>query len=731
MPKRRAASMTSKPVGKEVLLGCYKYRDDNKLLERVKSCEALASKGVVRDVMSLYPETFTEAFKVFIKEMLVFEDTSRKFEEFTEAVFRNVFNDENMLGLFFGRFGKVGEGVFLQKIVQDIYQLLPNLRPLIRSDLGSLLTNANKISFATNILSGLSPREKARAAHVALTLTTTIIKGFKLPLSPQNQKLLIDRVLPLHGIPGKLSHLKPLLQVIHKPLVAALRAFIEKAPGVFGKIIRGVLSSWPKRSSGNTPKEVLLLTELTSLLEFGKQRGLKLTKLEAGMVAARLTACVSCQNRFLIRLDAQSFKTEAVRAFEMAAAQSRQQNSLESASSRKSGDDPSSSSSSSSSSSFADKVQKLVLRVNTSPDQARNGAKGVEMEDDKGESKGDNSRDKDMKLEEGHDSKITKKPTNDAAVDEAASSKEEKDLNLFKLVFGKDLGKGSFATVRHAQRILKGKARSQWRSYAVKEIKKEHEKVARREVNVMRRFSHPNIIGFVSFFASSRHFHIVSEYAQNGDLHSLIVRLGPIAVENTRFTAAEILSAVEHIHSFKYVFGDLKPENVLMMESGHAKLSDFGACRHISECKGGAAIEGTAIYLPPEVLKGGDSSYLTDWSNDVEIVARSSSVRFDVDNGLEAGGGGSEYSKAMEKRFPESHFDAKSRGLVGSLLLPKQSERLGRSGAGALKNHPFFKDVDFATLHRAQPPKIQGSGAARPKGDEHDKMLSFSLVFFD
>jgi len=81
----------------------------------------------------------------------------------------------------------------------------------------------------------------------------------------------------------------------------------------------------------------------------------------------------------------------------------------------------------------------------------------------------------------------------------------------------------------------------------------------------------------------------------------------------------------------------------------------------------------------------------------------------------------------MEKRFPESHFDAKSRGLVGSLLLPKQSERLGRSGAGALKNHPFFKDVDFATLHRAQPPKIQGSGAARPKGNEWARR-SFSIM---
>lgn len=50
-----------------------------------------------------------------------------------------------------------------------------------------------------------------------------------------------------------------------------------------------------------------------------------------------------------------------------------------------------------------------------------------------------------------------------------------------------------------------------------------------------------------------------------------------------RFVMGEIVAALCSIHDAGFVFGDLKPENVLITESGHVKVADFGACRPVSD----------------------------------------------------------------------------------------------------------------------------------------------------
>lgn len=44
----------------------------------------------------------------------------------------------------------------------------------------------------------------------------------------------------------------------------------------------------------------------------------------------------------------------------------------------------------------------------------------------------------------------------------------------------------------------------------------------------------------------------------------------------SRFYAAELLCALEHLHSFNVVYRDLKPENILLDYTGHIALCDFG-----------------------------------------------------------------------------------------------------------------------------------------------------------
>ena len=71
---------------------------------------------------------------------------------------------------------------------------------------------------------------------------------------------------------------------------------------------------------------------------------------------------------------------------------------------------------------------------------------------------------------------------------------------------------------------------------------------------------------------------------------------------------------MNYIHEKGYVYGDLKVENILVHSSGHVRISDFGSTRLLSECVPGE-VEGTAVYLAPELLQHKKASYKSDyWS---------------------------------------------------------------------------------------------------------------------
>jgi serine/threonine protein kinase len=61
-----------------------------------------------------------------------------------------------------------------------------------------------------------------------------------------------------------------------------------------------------------------------------------------------------------------------------------------------------------------------------------------------------------------------------------------------------------------------------------------------------------------------------------------ITTMGSLDEASTRFLIGEIVSALESIHNAGFVYGDLKPENIVLTTSGHAKLTDFGAVRPLT-----------------------------------------------------------------------------------------------------------------------------------------------------
>ena len=76
---------------------------------------------------------------------------------------------------------------------------------------------------------------------------------------------------------------------------------------------------------------------------------------------------------------------------------------------------------------------------------------------------------------------------------------------------------------------------------------------------------------------------MVLEYVCGGELFTYLRNMGRFNGITARFFAAEITSALEHLHKNDIVYRDLKPENVLLDRDGHVKLTDFGFAKKLRD----------------------------------------------------------------------------------------------------------------------------------------------------
>ena len=104
------------------------------------------------------------------------------------------------------------------------------------------------------------------------------------------------------------------------------------------------------------------------------------------------------------------------------------------------------------------------------------------------------------------------------------------------------------------------------------------------------------------------------EYCPGGELFGLLCRKKKFNEEVCKFYTAQVVLALEHIHSQDIVYRDLKPENVLIDADGYIRVADFGLSKaNIKGDKEAFSICGTPEYLAPEVLAIQGHGKLVDW----------------------------------------------------------------------------------------------------------------------
>src|SRR5688572_16375649 len=135
----------------------------------------------------------------------------------------------------------------------------------------------------------------------------------------------------------------------------------------------------------------------------------------------------------------------------------------------------------------------------------------------------------------------------------------------------------------------------------------------KREAQSAAGLTHPNVVNGFDRGEHDGTYYIAMEYLPGRTLKEVIAERGALDQEAVIDIGIQILRAASFAHRRGVVHRDLKPHNVMLDDSGNAKVTDFGIARAgASEMTEAGSIMGTAQYLSPEQAQGHPATAQSD-----------------------------------------------------------------------------------------------------------------------
>ncbi|XP_065868897.1 probable serine/threonine protein kinase IRE isoform X2 [Euphorbia lathyris] len=332
-------------------------------------------------------------------------------------------------------------------------------------------------------------------------------------------------------------------------------------------------------------------------------------------------------------------------------------------------------------------------------------------------------------------------------------SKDRTSIEDFEII--KPISRGAFGRVFLARKRATGDL------FAIKVLKKD-DMIRKNAVesilaerNILISVRNPFVVRFFYSFTCRENLYLVMEYLNGGDLYSMLRNMGCLEEDVALMYIAELVLALEYLHSLNVIHRDLKPDNLLISQDGHLKLTDFGLSKvglinstddlsapsfnsagffedsetdsqnaSTKEQRKKHSAAGTPDYLAPEILLGTGHGATADWWS-VGIILFEMLVGippFNAETPQQI------FDNIMNNDIPwprvpeEMSFEACD--LIDRFLTPNPGLRIGSKGAKEVKQHPFFRDVNWDTIARQKAMFI-------PAADAHDTSYFMSRYIWN
>ncbi|KAL4199563.1 hypothetical protein AMTRI_Chr03g51800 [Amborella trichopoda] len=324
------------------------------------------------------------------------------------------------------------------------------------------------------------------------------------------------------------------------------------------------------------------------------------------------------------------------------------------------------------------------------------------------------------------------------------NNKDRTSIDDFEII--KPISRGAFGRVFLARKRTTGDL------FAIKVLKKVdmirknavESILAERDILISVR--NPFVVRFFYSFTCRENLYLVMEYLNGGDLYSLLRNLGCLDEDMARVYIAEVVLALEYLHSLHVIHRDLKPDNLLIAHDGHIKLTDFGLSKvglinstdnlsgppvsgtaelgqdrpqlsaseqsHKREERQKQSAVGTPDYLAPEILLGMGHGTTADWWS-VGVIL------FELIVGIPPFNAEHPqiiFDNILNRNIPwpqiPEEMSCEAQDLIDKLLTEDPIQRLGSTGAAEVKKHAFFKNINWETLARQKAAFVPASDDA-------------------
>lgn len=178
----------------------------------------------------------------------------------------------------------------------------------------------------------------------------------------------------------------------------------------------------------------------------------------------------------------------------------------------------------------------------------------------------------------------------------------------------KTIGEGGMANVYLAKDTILS------RNVAVKVLRGDlssDEKFIRRfqrEALSVSNLSHPNIVEVYDVGEEDGQYYIVMEYIEGKTLKQLINKRGALTIPEVIDIMTQLTDGLAHAHEAYIIHRDIKPQNIMILDNGEVKITDFGiaVAMNATQLTQTNSVMGTVHYLPPEQANGKSATVKSD-----------------------------------------------------------------------------------------------------------------------